>query len=144
MPRVFSVLRMVVACGCVCVCVCAFVVVAVAIPASADDDDDSDLSRVERRKQELFLEDDVLDPSFPMLEVPMEDVLRAEGNSDSVSEEPLDPDPVDDEIIQKILAGEQVDETERDMGRDHFDDATSPFQPAPESLGEESRDPVEW
>jgi len=111
---------------------------------------------MERRRNELFLPDDVLDPSFPDLTEPVdgeapaegappvEGVLRGEGNSDSVSEEPLDPDAVDDEVLQKVLAGELRDETEKTMERDHFDESTSPFESAPESLDEELRDPVEW
>lgn len=124
---------------------CGCAIALAAGPATGEDfDDDSDLSRTERRSRELFIDDDVLDPSFPELIAPAEEALRAEGNSDNVSEEPLDPDPIEEEIRQKVLAGEVLDETEKAMARDHFDEDTSPFEPAPESLDEELRDPVEW
>ncbi len=117
------------------------------LPASAparDSDADSDLSRLERRRQELFIPDEVLDPSFPDLVVEEPVGLQGDGNSDSVVEEPLDPDSEEDAVEQQVIAGERVDETDQAMNRDHFDESTTPFKPAPEALGEEFKDPVEW
>jgi hypothetical protein len=110
----------------------------------ADGDGDSDLSRLERRQRELFLPDEVLDPSFAPLGDPSTDELLSVGNSDSVIEEPLDPDEPEAAEQQKIIAGEVQDEDDQAMDRDHFDDATTPFESDPEGVGEEFRDPVEW
>jgi hypothetical protein len=115
--------------------------------AAARDDDgdsDSDLTRLERRQQELFLPDEVLDPSFAPLEVPFSDELLSTGNSDSVTEEPLDPDEPEAAEQQKVIAGEIKDDVDQAMDRDHFDDATTPFGTDSEGVGQESRDPVEW
>ena len=100
---------------------------------------------MERRRGELFIPDQVLDPSFPPLGRPLaDDRLRGAGNSDSVLEEPLDPVGSEDEQLRKVMSGETKDETDKQMDADHFDDRSAPFRPAPDSLGEEVRDPVEW
>ena len=117
---------------------------AVARDDDADSDSDSDLTRLERRQQELFLPDEVLDPSFVPLEEPSTDELLAAGNSDSVTEEPLDPDEPEAAEQQKVIAGDIRDEVDKAMDRDHFDDATTPFGSGSEVVDDESRDPVQW
>lgn len=127
---------------------CAFALVLSAAPDArardSDSDSDSDSLSMERRRGELFIADEVLDPSFPLLEEAESEDLQAEGKSDSVIEEPLDPDDVPDAEQQKVINGEIIDETDRAMERDHFDESTTPFGNTPDVMGEEFRDPIDW
>jgi hypothetical protein len=70
--------------------------------------------------------------------------LLQEGQSDSVIETPLDPDPEDIAHEQRVIAGEEKDVIDIEQERDNFDPFSDPLQNDESGLGDEGRDPVEW